>query len=144
MHHQQSEQKEIIREKILGQLKDSELEMIPINNQNINWEEEGKEFFLGEELYDVVRTKIVEGQKILYCINDKKERLLIDDYNLITKKNSSSDKKAKTPGNNLNLFVYEDDLKNKLYQAYCKVGFAKLDAVLPHTVSDKISPPPKA
>lgn len=87
MHYSQHVQKRVIQEEIYQQLKDEELEIISLtdNKQHINWEEEGKEFLLNGEMYDVVKTKTINGKLILYCINDKKEKSLIDKYNFVTK-----------------------------------------------------------
>ena len=48
------------------------------NGNKIVWEEEGKEFSLNGQMYDVAKKVIVNGQTILYCLNDKKEGLLIE------------------------------------------------------------------
>lgn len=44
----------------------------------IVWKEENKEFSIDGVLYDVARTKKSEGKTFLYCINDKKEKQLLD------------------------------------------------------------------
>lgn len=146
MRHFQHEQKEAIKEKIFQNLKDEELQSISLSdNQNIYWEEDGKEFLLNGEMYDVVKTKTVNGKVILYCINDKKEKALIDNYNLITKHNSSSDKKGKNNiDNSFNLFVYHDEKNNYVYFTRGSNNFPSFDFRLPENLMDNISPPPKA
>ena len=146
MRHQQHEQKEAIKEKIFQQLKDDELQVIsPADGQNIDWEEDGKEFHLNGEMYDVVKKKVVSGKEVLYCINDKKEKTLIDQYNLITKHNSSSDKKGKnTFDNSFNLFVEEKNSNSDLNSLSPGSTFYSFDSRLLGSVADEISPPPKA
>ena len=146
MRHFQHEQKEAIKEKIFQNLKDEELQSISLSdNQNIYWEEDGKEFLLNGEMYDVVKTKTVNGKVILYCINDKKEKALIDNYNLITKHNSSSDKKGKNNiDNSFNLFVYHDEKNSDQYFILAANKFHSFVSHLTESIDDNISPPPKA
>lgn len=145
--HYQALHKEVIKEKILSQLKEEELKIISVsdNHQQIYWEEEGKEFLFKGEMYDVVKTKTVDGEVMLYCINDKKERELVDNYNLITKHNSSSDKKGKnTIDNSFNLFVYQDETTGESCVKYLSNNFYSINFNLPENLIDNISPPPKA
>ena len=146
MRHFQHEQKEAIKEKIFQNLKDEELQSISLSdNQNIYWEEDGKEFLLNGEMYDVVKTKTVNGKVILYCNSDKKEKALIDNYNLITKHNSSSDKKGKnTIDNSFNLFVYHDEKNSDQYFILAANKFHSFISHLTESIDDNISPPPKA
>ena len=147
LRHSQSVHKEVIKEKILSQLKDEELKIISLSDdhQQIYWEENGKEFLFKGEMYDVVKTKSVNGKVMLYCIDDKKEMALVNNYNLITKHNSSSDKKGKSiVDNSFNLFVYQDE---KNGEQYATRDLNKFYSILPHLtqgVDDNDSPPPKA
>lgn len=144
MRHFQNEQKEAVKEKIFRQIKDEELEIISVNNQKIYWEEEGKEFFLNGKMYDVVKTKTVNGMVMLYCINDKKEKAYIDNYNSITKNNSSSDKKGKNFfDNSLILFVDNSEKNIDINFEIAANKFFAFDSFLSENVSDKVSPPPK-
>jgi len=146
LRHSQSLQKDVIKEKIVNQLKEEELQVISLSdNKEIFWEEDGKEFLFKGEMYDVVKTKSVNGKVMLYCINDKKEMSLIDNYNLITKHNTSSDKKEKNSiDNSFNLFVYQD--KNN-GEHYATLDLNKFYSIVPHLaegIDDNTSPPPKA
>ncbi len=144
---QQAEQKRSVKKIIFSQMKDDELTIISFtdNVQHIFWVEEGKEFHYKGEMYDVVRSKTINGKVLLYCINDKIEKNLIDKYNLVAKHNSSGDKKGKINFNNsINLFVYADEIK-------CDINFIILtnthsffDSELSENIIDKVSPPPKA
>ena len=146
MRHHQHEQKEFIKEKILRELKDEELEIITLDDpQKIYWEEDGKEFLLNGQMFDVVKARTVNGKQILYCINDKKEKALIDNYNLITKHNSSPDKKGKNSfDNSFNLFVDLNERGNTLYPGTVAIAFCCFDSQLCENTSELLSPPPKA
>ena len=146
MRHFQTEQKESVKEKIFREIKDEELEIVSVsNNQNIYWEEEGKEFLLNGQMYDVVKVRSVNGKMTLYCINDKKEKALIDNYNLVTKHNSSPDKKGKNAfDNSFNLFVDLNERDNTLYPGAVAIAFCSFDSQLCDNIAERISPPPKA
>jgi hypothetical protein len=66
--------------KIRKTLKDEELTLIIVSDQNSNaffWFDSGKEFRYKGEMYDVVKTIIKDKSTYYYCINDKKENELI-------------------------------------------------------------------
>jgi len=46
-------------------------------NGDIRWEEQGKEFYLLGELYDIAKTKTIGKHTWLYCLSDKKEAQLL-------------------------------------------------------------------
>ena len=63
-------------------------------SEEIQWEEEGREFKANGEFFDVVRTRSVNGRKLLYCINDKAEEDLVKRFaNLI--RSSAENQKGK-------------------------------------------------
>ncbi|MCY7292197.1 MAG: hypothetical protein LH615_08440 [Ferruginibacter sp.] len=98
MRYMQEEHKEFIKAQIHDKLKDDEMQIISLNDNEgkIYWQEEGKEFLLNGELYDVVKIKTDTGKTIIYCVNDSREKDLVNAYHSNTKNNSSKDKKAKT------------------------------------------------
>lgn len=53
---------------------------------NAEWEH-SKEFFLGDEKYDVVKTSKKNGKIIYHCINDKKEKELFSKLDTGRKRN---------------------------------------------------------
>jgi hypothetical protein len=86
-----------IKQTIRKNLKDSELTLIVVSDReksDIRWIENGKEFSLNGEMYDVVRIKIQNGKTSYYCINDVKEEELITSYKK-NHKNRESDKNVK-------------------------------------------------
>ncbi|HUS00838.1 MAG TPA: hypothetical protein VMY77_03885 [Chitinophagaceae bacterium] len=145
MRHHQHEQKEAVKEKIFRQLKDEEFQVISLaDHQNIYWEEDEREFLLNGEMYDVVKRTTINGKEVLYCINDKKEKALIDNYNLVTKHNSASDKKGKNAfDNSFNLFVEIDNNSELNFGSPANI-FYSFDSHLLECIANELSPPPKA
>jgi len=97
---QQHQLKEEAEEKFLATINDEEFELIDLNAnyQDIKWEEEGKEFLLNGQLYDVAKKETKNGKTILYCLNDKKEEQLLNDMAKQVKSdanNSSGNKDGK-------------------------------------------------
>lgn len=43
------------------------------DNKQLNWIEKNKEFRIGKHLYDVVKIKNIDGQRVYLCINDTDE-----------------------------------------------------------------------
>lgn len=76
---QQYQVKSQARKELLSNIDLSLLEKIDLekNILSIEWEEEGKEFYLEGQLYDVKKTVIENSKTILYCINDKKEEQIV-------------------------------------------------------------------
>lgn len=147
MRHSQALHKKSIKKQIRSKLSNAELEAISLtdNYHVIHWLKPEKEFLFNGEMYDVVRSKIENGKIVLYCINDKEEKALVDNYNLITKHNSSSDKKGKhTVDSPVKLFVKEDENIFNLAFTLLHNSFHSYDSDLPDNITDKISPPPKA
>ncbi len=77
----------IIRHSIESQIE----EMIPdsalvvfflpeISNGDFCWTRKGREFSYKDEMYDIVRSSVQNGRKVLLCLNDKLEKKLIKDY----------------------------------------------------------------
>ncbi len=146
MRHFQFSQKDVIKEKILNQIKEAELQVISFtDNKEIFWEEKGKEFLFKGEMYDVVKTKRVNGKLMLYCIKDIKEKALIDNYNLVTKQNSSAEKKGKNLlDNSFDLFIYQVEQNGNLVATRDPNKFYFIVPHLTHGVDNNTSPPPKA
>jgi hypothetical protein len=76
---QQHEIKEAVKHALLSKLPESSLEIIDANahRNDIEWEEEDKEFYLHGQMYDVAFIKIINGKKLVYCLNDSKEEDLL-------------------------------------------------------------------
>lgn len=91
----------LVREEILAGIPDRYLKIIE-ENSAIEWEEKGKEFKFKDEFYDVARTKIIDGKKLLFCLNDKNEERLIKNF-ANTVKSSTDNERGK---NNKHAFKF--------------------------------------
>jgi hypothetical protein len=95
-------QKELARhemkERIISNIPDSLLTRLELKaiEQQITWKEDEKEFWLNDDLYDLVKSEIIAGKTYLYCINDQKEETLIQNYGKSIQKKSSSDQEQNT------------------------------------------------
>jgi hypothetical protein len=76
---QQYQIKEAVKHELLAKLPESSLEIIDANahKNDIEWEEEDREFYLHGQMYDVAFIKISNGKKLIYCLNDSKEEDLM-------------------------------------------------------------------
>jgi hypothetical protein len=68
--------RQAIKAQIISGIPESSLYKIEDSN-DITWFEQDKEFLLHQTMYDVVRIKIINGKKLFFCINDEKEKQLI-------------------------------------------------------------------
>lgn len=69
-----------MKKEVLAGLPESSLEIIDVEqfSTSIDWKEEGKEFALNGVMYDVVKTTTLNGRLLIYCLNDQKEKQLIN------------------------------------------------------------------
>lgn len=114
------------------------------NSKNIYWEEEGKEFSFKGEMYDVVKTAVVKGKKILYCLSDKKEKQLLENCNAFTKNNSNGKKQKNTTFHFETLFVYESKEVNTAEYVAAATTVNCYHTNLAKGVSKNVFSPPKA
>lgn len=79
---QQSQIKKEVKEHLKKLLPEPALQVIVAEDftNAIKWKEEGKEFILNGELFDVAKTKRVNGKTFLYCLNDKNEEKLLHEF----------------------------------------------------------------
>lgn len=135
-------QKEI-RQEIRKGLEDKDLTLItiPIDDESgLCWIKPGKEFTYHGEMFDVVKIKISNNKKYIYCINDTKEKKLIADF---SKNNESSGPKArKSPANFHYIFVIQSESLHLILEFsnlnYCIKSFDIASAIKEITI-----PPPK-
>ena len=76
---QQHQIKETVKHELLAKLPESSLQIIDANTHknDIEWEEEGREFYLQGQMYDVAFIKVTDGKTLIYCLNDSKEEVLL-------------------------------------------------------------------
>ena len=94
---QVAEAREEMKERLIANLPDSMLEDFVLEDHasSISWQEEGKEFYLNNELYDVARTKIINGKTHLFCMNDTRETGVLSDLKKALN-NSGDNKNSKS------------------------------------------------
>ena len=139
--------KEEMKEKALGNMPVSEMEIISLsdNQEKISWEENGKEFLLNGEMYDVVKSVKENGHILLYCLNDVKEKQVIEKYNEITSHNSTSGKKEGNNNyNSINLFLEVKSDRNTSYCSMVKNVYPTFVSRLQSVSPKNYSPPPEA
>ncbi len=130
---------------LLAHIPDSSLEVFVAEefSDKIVWEEENKEFSIEGVLYDVARIKKIDGKTFLYCINDKKEKQLLDSLAKAVNANHSN----KQEKNRIKSFLVDLVCLNDLEEPG---SFSVLSAYSSFNVSivssfEEIhSPPPKA
>ena len=137
--------KEEIERELLAHIPESSLEVIIAEQvaDKIVWEEKNKEFSLDGILYDVARIEKKEGKTFLYCINDKKEKQLLDD--LAKAVNKDHDNKQGT--NNiksllLDLVCMSDEEGPKAFSV--PSAYSRFNVTLVSSFEEINSPPPKA
>jgi len=71
--------KQQVKRELASSIETELLEVIELekNAAQIEWEEEWKEFFFNDDMYDVKRIEKKDGKTFLYCINDEKENQLL-------------------------------------------------------------------
>jgi len=114
---------------------------IPLNDKScITWTEENKEFIYHGEMYDIVKTKIINNVKYYYCINDKKEKQLITDF---IKKDSLQKKSENILQKVINNKYQTQPLKLIFYNQSIKLHFCMISSNYISNINDIHSPPPK-
>ena len=134
-----------MEKELLAHIPESSLEVIIAEEvaDKIVWEEKNKEFSLEGILYDVARIEKNAGKTFLYCINDKKEKQLLD--NLVKAVNKNHDNKQ---GRN--------NIKSILLDLVCMseeeepvpfsvpLAYSSFNVTLVSSFEEIHSPPPKA
>jgi hypothetical protein len=92
--YRQQQVRHEMKTRLFAELPESDLVQIDLEtfSDQIHWEEKGKEFMMGGEMYDVVKERSIGNRRIIFCINDKKEQELMKAYAKAT--NPSDPKKA--------------------------------------------------
>lgn len=139
--------RERVREEFLAGIPESSLELF-IQDQygdRIKWEENGKEFYLDGNLYDVAKIKQVNGQTFLYCMNDKKEKELVKEFTKTVRGNHGNGKSEKqTIKNQLSAYiVYKTEIE-PLSIFIPSQKFSNPAISFKSSFKEIASPPPKA
>ena len=136
------------RERMFSEAPDSIFEAISLaaNKKDIEWEEAGKEFSFKGQMYDVVRTRLVNGQTILICSNDEKEDQLLERMNDITKSNHRDTGNKNRPPDSKLLYDFADTgyLQDILFSLRPAPAGIYYDVALPGQYAVTLVPPPRA
>lgn len=83
--------KEAVKQELLATVPEALLDIIDAdrNKNDIEWEEEGREFYLHGQMYDVAYLKTVNGKKLIYCLNDTREEGLLKDLSKLVSGNTN-------------------------------------------------------
>ncbi len=136
--------KEEIEKQLLNGLDENDLTVIiiPLGRENqIHWTKTGKEFIYKGSMFDIVKTKVHDNHKYYYCINDIKEKKLVDQ---LTKSHSKTKDLVKKLKNVLQKYYFPNCLSilnyNLAQQCMCCVH----DNFYKSNISEILTPPPKA
>lgn len=116
-------------------------------NKNIDWEERGVEMLINGEMYDVIKTKNINGINVYFVLNDKMENSLLKKnryyFGDLPKKESSNDKTVVIQKIKQLVFIRTNptrwEFNNVLFADYISVKEKKYK----NFVSDTFTPPPK-
>jgi len=130
---------------LLAHIPESSLEVIIAEQaaDKLVWEEKNREFSLDGILYDVARIEQKEGKTFLYCINDKKEKQLLD--NLVKAVNKNHDNKQGR--NNINSLLLDLVCMNdeeEIRSFFVPSAYSSFKVSLVSSFEEINSPPPKA
>jgi hypothetical protein len=113
---------------------------IPLHDESeIRWIKPDKEFKYKGELFDVVRIKIKDQKKLLYCFNDKKEKQLITSFHRQQQQKKKSDDKIRKV---LNQLFYPPDSGQIIFYKPSDFCFAPIIFYYQSNFPDILSPPP--
>lgn len=139
-----------MKQELLAKLPESELEIfVEEKFSSIVWEEYGKEFHYKDEMYDVAYiVDQPDGSRLLYCINDKKEKKLLDHLAKLVESGSDARKQGRS-GKNVLKFQLADFIPSasELFPAdpgFSKRHYSRFTAPLLTSAIEVKGPPPKA
>lgn len=138
-----------MEKELLAKIPESSLEVIVAEEHGtkIVWEEKNKEFSLDGVMYDVASIKKVDGKIYLYCINDKKEKELLD--NLVKAVRSANDNNNNRQSGNSIKIQFPDLIADKnetepSVLVSINPQYISFNVDLVTSVKEVSSPPPKA
>lgn len=104
-----------------------------INSHSFEWIKTGKEFFYLDNLYDIVKTDVIDGKVIFKCINDKQEKQLFANLESILKKSTGNQKD--TQNNSSSFFSSLYDLNPRAQYSF----YTQVEILQTHLPSQKIA-----
>jgi hypothetical protein len=140
--------KENIIENVLTKLPTTYLTKIDASTNNFIWIENGKEFVLNGNMYDIVKFEKINNHTIYYCFSDKDEDALLkkyDELNNESKPVSSSSPKHSDHFTTIDLlFTAFPSLENaQVYSSVNKLNHFDENLKFPSFSGDILIPPPQ-
>jgi hypothetical protein len=96
----------------------------------IRWEEDGKEFWLNGQLYDVVSQQTIDGKRFMLCISDTKEEEVVEQQMKLTVNNTRNTNGKKSSLTQLN---FPDIILNELQT--CNTPFTITTTKFPNCIA---------
>lgn len=138
-----------MEKELLSRIPESSLEVIIAEHygDKIVWEEKDKEFSIDGVMYDVAGIKKAGDKTYLYCINDKKEKELLD--NLVKAVRSTNDDNSNKQSGNSIKFQFPDLIADinetePSVSVFIDPQHISFNVDLITSVKEVSSPPPKA
>jgi len=143
---QQEQVKEDIARQIASELPNSELVKIQ-GSKNLDWEEAGKEFYLGHQFYDVVKTEMIQGVVWYYCINDKMQTNLYHDFAKSFNTNEANTPNSKESKHTLKFpttyFLVQTFIVNSIKASFLQIPHFVFQEKLSSNFQSIVTPPPQ-
>ena len=121
---------------------------LKLKNPAIQWEEEGKEFYLHGELFDVAKIKKAAGKTFIYCINDKKEEKLLQDLAQTIKSQTDNNGSGKSGKYEIKFQITDLTIKHleniSVFDPALSYRYFSFDAELLTSFKKIKVPPPRA
>ncbi|HYC27338.1 MAG TPA: hypothetical protein VEB42_00965 [Chitinophagaceae bacterium] len=143
---QQYQARQEIKRTLLANLPESELEVISAPAEKLQWEEDGKEFYYHGQMYDVVSMKVLHGKTFYYCINDTKEKQLLDQLVRVVR-SSNEEGKSTSAKNIIKYMVIDSELPDTGIPLVCltsKPEYTTFTSQLASSDHEVIPQPPRA
>ncbi len=141
---QRWEIKNKVKEAIVAGMPNRYLEIVEYND-SIEWLEEGEEFKLKDNFYDVVSIKNKGTKKYLYCFNDKNEEQLVSNFAEAIKL-SNDNEKGKTEKHIFRFYLTDQDIfyyiSSVLIKHFALYNYFNHEVVLVTQCREVIIPPP--
>ena len=120
--------------------------IIAENHTNLQWQDDdGKEFVLNGEMYDVAKIKKKNGKTELYCLLDKKEKELLKNFAKAMKSESSNGKSGKSSVKfQLPDYIAQPQEKTAGITCLSIHTYATYNSALSCAVKEINAPPPRA
>lgn len=112
-----------------------------------DWVREGKEFRHLGRMYDIVKSAGEDGKTIFYCIDDRKESLLLAKMEKLLRDSSSEDKSPVSTAIRIlvslfpSLFFQQPQLTDQPQQVSCHIGLYYFQRILNGYPPNLVIPP---